>query len=191
MWTAANIITAARILLTAPFAYLVFEGRPGLALAVFFIASVTDFIDGYVARRFGQQTSLGRLLDPLADKLLIAVAFIALAVPHRGLPSIPIWLAVAVISRDLLILSGSLVVYLMTGFTGFKPIWLGKINTFLELGLIVIFLATGGTNNFILPAIYLIVLASVGISGIGYAIEGVSLMRKHLRGRANQADSAD
>jgi cardiolipin synthase len=181
MWTTANIITAARILLAAPFVYLVLEGKPRLALMVFFAASVTDFMDGYVARRFRQQTSLGRLLDPLADKLLTTVAFVALAVPHKGFASIPIWLTVAVVSRDLFILLGSLIVYLMTGFTGFKPILLGKINTFLELGLIVIFLAIEETYTFILSAAYLIVMVSVVVSGTGYAIEGASLLRSHRR----------
>jgi cardiolipin synthase len=181
--TLANLLTAGRILLTLPFLYLIERGRFGLALAIFFIASLTDFADGYVARKFNQQSRLGRLLDPLADKLLTTASFIVMAIPHAGFPSIPVWLAVAVVSRDAFILAGSLAVYLITGFKEFKPTLLGKVNTFVELGLIVWFLAfnTFGVFTFILPLCYWIVMASVLASGIEYVIRGIHI----LKGRAN------
>src|SRR5580704_3602337 len=99
MLTIANALTTLRILLVAPFVSLIHRGDYGLALAVFFAASVTDFADGYVARKFNQQSTLGRVLDPLADKILIAAAFVVMAISHATLPSIPIWLAAAVIGR--------------------------------------------------------------------------------------------
>ena len=118
MWTTANLLTSARIVLIIPFLYLIHEGRPGLALMVFFAAGITDFFDGYVARHFNQQSALGRFLDPMADKLLTTASFVVLALAHESFPSIPVWLAAAVVGRDVLILLGSLVVYLATGFTG-------------------------------------------------------------------------
>lgn len=181
----ANFLTSLRIVLTLPFLYYIFAGHYGTALLVFFIASVTDFADGYVARRFNQFTPLGQLLDPLADKLLTTAAFIVMAIPHEGFPSIPIWLAVAVVARDVLILSGSLIVTRLTGVREFKPTLLGKVNTFLELGLIVVFLAfhTTGVLTFLLPLCYFIVLISVLVSGADYVRVGLKMIRAHRETR--------
>lgn len=178
MWTAANLLTVFRIALTVPFLYLIQEGRFGLALLVFFVASVTDFADGYVARKFSQQSSLGRVLDPLADKLLTTASFIVMALPHRGFDSVPVWLAVSVVARDLIIVLGSLVVYLLAGFKEFKPTLLGKVNTFLELGLIVVFLAFHLTEQliFLLPLCYGIVITSVVLSGGEYLKQGINII---------------
>jgi cardiolipin synthase (CMP-forming) len=179
--TTANLLTVCRILLIPPFLYLIFSGGFGLALLVFFIASLTDFADGYIARRFDQQSKLGRVLDPAADKLLTTASFVVMALPHEGLPSIPVWLAVAVVSRDLLILIGSLAVYLSTGFKEFKPTYLGKINTFLELGLIVVFLAfhTAGLLISLLPGCYFLVLLSVVASLTEYIVVGLLILRRN------------
>lgn len=179
VWTVPNILTAFRIVLTLPFLYFVNQGRFGAALLVFFVASATDFVDGYIARRFKQQSKLGRFLDPLADKLLTTAGFVVMAIPHSGFPSIPVWLAVAVVGRDLIIVLGSLVVYLLTKFRDFKPTLLGKINTLVELGLIVWFLVfhTTGRLIFLLPSLYVIVIASLVVSGGEYAIEGIRILR--------------
>lgn len=183
VWTVANMLTALRILLILPFLYFVYAGRFGIALAVFFIASVTDYADGYVARNFNQNTRLGQMLDPLADKLLTTASFIVMALPHEGIESLPVWLAAAVISRDLLILIGSIIVNRITGFKEFKPTWLGKVNTFLELGLIVFFLVfhTTGVLLFLLPFCYALVLASVIASGAGYVAQGAQILRAYKR----------
>ena len=180
-WTAANLLTLFRIALMFPFLYLVGEGRFGLALLVFLLASLTDFADGYVARKYKQQSRLGRFLDPLADKLLTTAAFVVMAVPHPGFPSIPVWLAAIVVGRDVIIVVGSFMVYRLTGFKEFKPTFLGKINTFVELGLIVWFLVFHTTGRFIfmLPALYAIVTASVITSGTEYMIQGVRIVRRH------------
>ncbi|MGA9771389.1 MAG: CDP-alcohol phosphatidyltransferase family protein [Blastocatellia bacterium] len=179
VWTVANLLTFLRILLMIPFLYLIKEGGFGRALIVFFIASLTDFADGYIARRFNQQSALGRILDPLADKLLTTASFIVMALPHSGFPSIPVWLAVAVIARDVIILTGSLVVYLTTGFKEFKPTLLGKVNTFLELGLIVVFLTFHhfGILRFLLPLCYAIVITSVAVSGVEYVAQGIRILK--------------
>src|SRR5260370_875155 len=128
MLNTANLLTSLRIVLILPFLLMIDSGRYGAALGVFFLASLTDFADGYVARHFAQQTQLGRLLDPLADKALITCAYIAMAIPHHALSSIPIWLAAAVIGRDGLILVGALVLYLTTRFKDFKPSMVSKVN---------------------------------------------------------------
>ena len=183
LWTTANLLTLFRIALLVPFLYLVGIGRFGLALGVFFLASLTDFADGYVARRYQQYSRLGRFLDPLADKLLTTAAFVVLAIPHQEFPSIPIWLAVSVVARDLIIVLGSLVVYQLTKFKDFKPTLLGKINTFVELGLIVWFLVfhTTGKLTFLLPSLYGVVIASIVVSGAEYIIRGVEILRASHR----------
>jgi cardiolipin synthase len=182
-WTVANLLTVFRIALTLPFLYLIQEGRFGFALLIFFVASATDFADGYVARKFHQQSPLGRVLDPLADKLLTTASFVVMALPHDGFDSIPAWLVVAVVARDLIILLGSLAVYLLTGFREFKPTLLGKVNTFLELGLIVVFLAfhLAGQLIFLLPLCYGIVITSVICSGGEYLKQGINILTRHRK----------
>lgn len=169
-----------------PFLYAVWEGLYGWALAIFLTAALTDSVDGYVARRFKQESRLGRVLDPAADKLLTTVSFVVMAFPHAGLPSIPVSLALAVVSRDILITAGALAVYLVTGFKEFTPTLLGKINTFLELGLIVVFLTfhTAGVFTSLLPPLYVVVFASVVLSGVGYSVKGVRIFLSHRKGQA-------
>ncbi len=182
-WNFANLLTIFRIILIAPFLYLINHGRFGAALLIFFIASLTDFFDGFVARKFNQQSKLGQALDPLADKILTTASFIVMAVPRPNFPSIPVWLAVAVIGRDAIILLGSWIVFALTKFKDFKPTMSGKVNTFLELGLIVWFLWFNwmGRFTFILPLCYLIVLGSVLVSGASYFVQGVQIIIEHRR----------
>ena len=179
-WTIPNLLTCLRIVLLVPFLFLISKGRFGLALVIFFVASLTDFADGFVARRYRQHSNLGRFLDPLADKLLTTAAFVVMAFPHAGFASIPVWLAVAVVSRDVLILVGSAIIYRLANFREFRPTLLGKVNTFVELGLIFWFLVlhTTGTLISLLPVLYGIVLVSVIVSGGEYALQGIRILRK-------------
>lgn len=183
VWTVANGITFLRIALLFYFLYLVKADRYGLAIIIFLIAGLTDFADGFVARRFNQYTALGRFLDPAADKLLTTAAYIVMALPHKDFVPIPIWLAVSVVGRDVLILLGALVVYLLTRYKEFKPTLLGKINTFLEIGLIFWYLVF---NHFrfwlpLLPVLYGVVITSVIITGIEYVIQGVRVLSAHRK----------
>src|SRR5262245_39575426 len=183
----ANLLMFLRICLIFPFLVMIDSGKYGMALGIFFLASLTDFADGYVARNFGQQTRLGRLLDPLADKALITSAYVAMAISHKGLPSIPVWLAGAVVARDVLILAGSALVYLMTTFRDFKPTWISKVNTSVELGLILYFLSANAGEllsplRSLLPVFYGVVLTAVIASGVDYGIRGLLILRAH-RGR--------
>jgi cardiolipin synthase len=184
----ANLLTIARILLIAPFLYLINQGRFGAALLIFFAASLTDFFDGYVARKFNQQSKLGQTLDPLADKILTTASFIVMALPLQNFPSIPVWLAFAVIGRDAVILLGSALVYGLTKFKDFKPTTSGKVNTFLELGLIVWFLWFNWMGRFtsILPLCYFIVFGSVVVSGLSYLWQGAMIIAEH-RGKKKAA----
>lgn len=102
IFTRANFITTTRILLTPLFIYFLFGGREYfeiLALFIFIIASVTDAYDGYIARKYREESSLGKFLDPLADKVLMSAAFISFVV--MGL--IPLWMVLLVILRDFVV----------------------------------------------------------------------------------------
>lgn len=133
----ANAITILRLILIPVFVALILIYRPeagmeGVRIAafvVFIVAAVSDGIDGFVARRFNQQTRLGAVLDPLADKLLVNIAFVFLAVIPSFHTQVPKWLPVIVLGRDITIASGS---YLLNRYMGPlkpRPRVLGKIAT--------------------------------------------------------------
>lgn len=187
VWTAANVITMCRILLIIPFLYLIKEGRFGIALTIFFIASITDYIDGYLAKNYGQQSRLGQMLDPAADKLLVTASFVVMALPRDNFASLPLWLVIAVIGRDLLIVVGSWIVYLLTKFKEFKATALGRINTFLEMGLVFWFLVFHTANwlTSLLPTLYVVVFVSVLVSGGEYVLMGARIIRSHRKTLSN------
>ncbi len=186
-WTLANLVTICRIILIIPFLYFINEGRFAVALTIFFIASITDYIDGYLAKNYNQQSRLGQVLDPAADKLLTTASFVVMALPRDNFASLPLWLVVAVIGRDLLIVVGSWIIYLLTKFKEFKATALGRINTFLEMGLVFWFLVFHTANwlTSLLPTLYLVVLASVLVSGGEYVLMGVRILRSHRKNLSN------
>src|SRR5262245_24645075 len=139
--TIANLLTVLRLILIPVFVTALYYQQFGWALAVFLVAAVTDALDGLVARSFNQKTQLGAILDPMADKLLLVTAFIILSLPRFTLTqSIPFWLTATVISRDVFIVLGAVVINISTGFSAFRPSRPGKINTFVQIIMIVIFL---------------------------------------------------
>jgi len=127
--TLPNLITCLRIILVPIFVIYVIHDRLLPALVVFAIAGVSDGVDGFVARVFNQKSKLGSYLDPLADKFLLVAAFITLAI--RDL--LPPWLMVIVISRDVLILLGVLILFLMRVEIIIRPSILSKVNTCMQL----------------------------------------------------------
>jgi cardiolipin synthase len=128
--TFANQLTILRIVLIPAFVLLVVYGRLGAALLVFMTAGATDALDGLIARRAGQRTSLGAWLDPMADKLLLVTTFIVLTLPAIPLTNhLPLWLTVVVISRDVVILAVVAIVNLAVGPRTFRPSMLGKATT--------------------------------------------------------------
>ena len=128
--TPANQVTLLRMLLIPAFVILVVYGYFGYALTVFVVAGVTDALDGLIARRSGQKTSLGAWLDPMADKLLLVTTFIVLTIPGLGLANpLPLWLTVTVISRDVVIVLTVAIVNLAIGARTFRPSIFGKVAT--------------------------------------------------------------
>jgi cardiolipin synthase (CMP-forming) len=140
--TVANQLTILRIVLIPAFVLLVVYGELGAALLVFVTAGITDALDGLIARRAGQRTSLGAWLDPMADKLLLVTTFIVLTLPDIPLTNhLPLWLTVIVISRDIVIIGVVAIVNLAVGRRTFKPSVWGKMTTaaFIVTSVVVMF----------------------------------------------------
>lgn len=124
-----NFITLGRVLSVPIIFWLLVNGHARAAFFVFLAAGVSDAIDGYLAKRFNWTSELGAYLDPLADKLLIVSIYIALAVSKQ----IPLWLVIAVVSRDILILLAVVLSWLIDRPFRIKPLTVSKINTAAQL----------------------------------------------------------
>ncbi|HET6854026.1 MAG TPA: CDP-alcohol phosphatidyltransferase family protein [Pyrinomonadaceae bacterium] len=188
--TVPNLLTVFRMVLIPVFVSLLFYQRFILALGIFVLAGVTDGLDGLLARRFDQKSQLGTILDPIADKLMLVTSFVVLsmrAVFPQPLPPhlpVPFWVTVAVISRDVFILVGAAAINIVTGFRGFRPSLLGKINTTVQIAAIaaIIFAASVpyGTGYY-LPTIYTIVFALAVLSGAHYVFFVSKLVNEDRR----------
>ena len=173
-----NIISIFRILLILPVLLLIFRSQYQWALFLFLVAGLSDALDGYLAKHFGWRTRVGALLDPVADKLLIAGSYIALA----WLNLIPFWLATIVVSRDLIIAIGVFIYsFIIEPFEG-EPTKISKINTFLELLFVLVILCSIAFDwpaNSVITVIGSAVLVTVFISGIDYIISWIRRIRSH------------
>lgn len=135
--TIPNIITMIRILLTPVFVIYLINDQLLSGLVILVICGVSDGLDGFIARVFKQKSRLGSFLDPLADKIILVSAFIALSI--RGF--LPSWLSVAVISRDVLIMIGIVIIYLNNVDLKIKPVISSKITTCFQFVTVIAVLA--------------------------------------------------
>jgi len=124
-----NLITALRILLVLPLCWLIGAGRYGDALLVATIAGFSDAVDGFLAKRFGWQSWIGGMLDPIADKLLLTAAFVSLALVHE----LPLWLAALVVGRDVVIVLGAIAYHALVGRFDAAPSRLSKLTTAIQI----------------------------------------------------------
>ncbi len=133
-WTLPNFITLLRLAAVPFFLLAISQGRFGIALALFVAAGISDGVDGYLARRFEMKSALGSYLDPIADKLMLMSSYLFLAIPsYPALVKVPVWLAVLVLSRDVLLLLVALLLILTTAKRRFPPSWLGKVTTVTQI----------------------------------------------------------
>jgi cardiolipin synthase len=176
--TIPNLLTAFRLMLTIPFLYFVVHGRDVGALIVFVVAGLSDCLDGFLARRLDQSSLLGRLVDPAADKVLTCSAFVALAFFHPG-SAMPEWVAMTAVARDVLIVIGSLAVYVGTQNSAFRPSFLGKFNTVVEILVVVLFLSSPLSREIAnsLDPLYIILALSIVLSFGSYVLQGASMYR--------------
>jgi cardiolipin synthase (CMP-forming) len=180
--TVANFLTILRLILIPVFVTALYYQQFLWALGLFLAAAVTDVLDGLVARSLNQKTQLGAILDPMADKLLLVTAFIILSLPRFTIaPPIPFWLTATVISRDAFIVLGALVINISTGFSEFRPSRPGKINTFVQVTMIIIFLAVNAFNlhqDFLRITYYATLIMAI-FSGLHYIAHINRLMNGH------------
>lgn len=186
--TLPNILTIFRMALIPVFVSLLFYQKFLLALAIFIVAGVTDGLDGLLARRFHQQSPLGRILDPIADKMMLVTSFIVLSMKGvyptpipKHLP-IPFWVTITVLSRDVFILVGAAAINMVTGFRAFQPSLPGKISTVVQIiAVATVMLAAQvriGTGYY-LPTVYASVFALTLFSGIHYVFFVTRLINKN------------
>lgn len=136
-----NLLTLLRIAACPVLVLLLRDHAYALALVVFLAAGITDGLDGYIAKRFNCVSGLGAILDPIADKLLIAAAYIMLAM----LENIPFYLLIVVMFRDLVIVAGYLVLVALGDDVPMQPTYLSKINTCVQIALVIaVLLAQAG-----------------------------------------------
>src|SRR5688572_27841722 len=167
---AANQLTLLRMGLAPLLVVLVLQRRMGWALGVFVVAAVTDALDGLIARLGGQQTTLGAMLDPVADKVLMTSSFIVLTWAGGLAVTIPMWLTVVILSRDAIIIVSVAIVNLTVGRRIFYPSMLGKVATVSQLvtvGLVLLVNATG-TGEPLLRYVFLTTLALTVSSALHY-----------------------
>nr|WP_242464303.1 CDP-alcohol phosphatidyltransferase family protein [Thiococcus pfennigii] len=162
-----NIITFARLLTVIPVVLLLLEREFGWALTLFALAGLSDGLDGFLAKRYGWQTRLGGILDPLADKTLLLACFLVLGI----LGLIPLWLVVAAILRDLVIIGGALVYNLLVEDLDAAPLLTSKVNTVLQILLVVTAIADAGPLDLpagLIEALTWGCLVTILVSGVQY-----------------------
>ncbi len=162
-----NLITLLRLVLIPVMAYFLLRGMYGISLSIFLVAAVSDLADGYIARRFKLTSALGAALDPIADKINMLVATVLLAWQQL----IPIWLAIAIVARDIVIVAGALAYRMAIGRVEIAPTRLSKINTFIEFAVLLLVMAAAAgwfETGVWLPTVFVIVFLSVVTSGAQY-----------------------
>ncbi len=164
-----NAISLFRIALIAPVLILILDGRFDIALALFFLAGFSDSVDGYLAKRFDWHSRIGALLDPVADKLLMAGTYITLAWTGH----IPLWMAAIVVFRDVIIIGGATAYNFLIRPVEGEPTRISKLNTGLELLFIVFVLSRAAfswPDPISVTIIGAAVLVTVFISGTDYVV---------------------
>jgi cardiolipin synthase (CMP-forming) len=175
--TTATQLTILRIVFVPLFIILLVYHELGWALTTFVVAGITDVLDGVIARRFGQKTSIGAMLDPLADKLLMTSSILILSLPQMEFAvTIPRWLMIVIISRDVFILLVSLIVVLMVGWRVFTPSPYGKASTFMQV-FTVLFVLYANWQHMVIPELNIIFY----MTGLMTAFSGIHYLVRSLR----------
>jgi len=178
--TIPNIITIARLIMVPLIVVLIGQGRWGLAFTVFVAAGISDGVDGFIARRFNMRSEFGAYLDALADKALLVSIYVTLSV--TGV--LPGWLAIVVVSRDLMIISAILVSWLMQRPVAIKPMFVSKLNTGAQIAFAALVL---GMKAFTLDAPALHTASMVLVAGLTM-VSAAAYLARWMRHMANDLD---
>ena len=165
-----NIISVLRIFLVIPTVYFLLHEQYQYALLLFFVAGLSDGLDGFLARRYGWTTRLGSFLDPMGDKLLMTATYFVLG----WLGHLPVWLVAIVIGRDIVIVIGALAYRMLVQDIHMQPLLISKINTAFQIALALFMLVHLARVPYIAdltwltPILIYAVLATSVLSGIAY-----------------------
>jgi cardiolipin synthase len=174
------VVTVGRLLMVLPLVWLIAAEHFVVAFWVFVAAGLSDVVDGYIAKNFNARTVLGAYLDPLADKLLLNGIYVALAL----IGWLPVWLVLLVISRDVLIVLGVILIQRRNPVFRATPLLIGKANTFAQLLLAACLLAHGAglvdIAGWIAPLIWLVAATTV-LSAGGYVAQAVRALKPGAR----------
>src|SRR5712671_6278485 len=194
--TTANKVTIGRILLIPFFVFVTLdyirdyqvnvqrEWQRYLGLVIFVVAAVCDGVDGYIARRYKQKTELGTFLDPLADKALLNAALLLLSIRFKeGSPfeRLPLWLPILVISRDAILLAGTVLIHMLVGRVTARPRMVGKAATFFQMLTLGWVMLGIGQPSFKWP-LYAAGICTF-ISGIWYIFDGMKQLNAGEAGK--------
>lgn len=164
-----NCISIFRIVFVIPIIYLLLIEQYTVALFMFLIAGVSDGLDGFLAKRYGWESPLGSVLDPIADKLLLVSTYFALC----WLGQIPVWLVMVVIARDVIIVMGAFSFYFLVGRYDMAPSWLSKINTCAQILLGLVIVASLGfipISTGVVEGLIVLVFITTLLSGADYML---------------------
>ncbi|MEK6655999.1 MAG: CDP-diacylglycerol--glycerol-3-phosphate 3-phosphatidyltransferase [Nitrospirota bacterium] len=174
MYNLPNLITLSRILMIPFFVNFLVYKYYGYAFAIFLLAGISDGLDGFIARSSKQKTKLGTFLDPMADKLLLTASFVTLAALHL----IPVWVSIIVISRDIIIIIGALMLILFQDDLKVSPSMTGKATTLFQIVYIVLlllFIVIGKNIDNIKPIMWIMIGITIA-SGAQYIYLGFKLL---------------
>ena len=177
-----NLITLGRLGLVPVMAYYAASEQYAVALPIFLVAALSDFADGYIAREWKLVSRIGAALDPIADKLNMLVATLLLA--WQSL--LPIWLAAAIIGRDVVIVAGVLAYRRFRGTMEITPPRLSKVNTVIEFGVLLAVMAQAAgwiDARAWMPTLFAVVFVTVVASGVQYVWLGIRMAFFTRRGR--------
>jgi cardiolipin synthase len=170
-----NLITLARIVLVPVVVWAILAGQMGLAFILFLAAGVSDGVDGFIAKRFGMTTVLGAYLDPLADKALLVSIYVTL-----GINSVlPLWLVILVVSRDIMIVGGVLLSWLVGSPIKVKPLIVSKLNTLAQIVLASVVLGALGLG-LSLPRATFALIAVVAVTTVLSVVAYLTQWLRHM-----------
>jgi cardiolipin synthase (CMP-forming) len=179
-----NLLTVLRIILIAPIAVALLHHELLTALTLFAFAAFSDLLDGFLARRFGWRSAVGGVLDPAADKLLLATLFVVLALMQL----VPLWLMAAAVARDLVMVLGALAYRLLVGPVEVRPTGVSKLNTLCQGLFILCVIARqefGIPGSPVIVALGALTFLTIAVSGIDYILRyGKAALRESRSRRA-------
>ncbi len=130
--TISTFLTLTRLVLTPFIVSAMVLDRWHVAFILFIIAAITDVLDGWIARCFNQRTFLGAALDPIADKIMVIAIFATLLFIQPFLFKIPVWLVLLVLIKELVQVTGAVIIYYKRGYLDIVPTFLGKANAVVQ-----------------------------------------------------------